>query len=221
MGKPSYQTQVTKEDYFSGDYLTPKRWSSYCQIINQVLLMKPRSILEIGPGNGVVAATLRQMDFSVKTLDFDDKLNPDYVADVSGDNLPDILGGDKFDLIIAAQVFEHIRYEDFLKAVGNLAGIADRAIVSLPHTTDNSFLVSFGLKIPLFKKFSFVKKIIYKKKAHQFNGQHYWEIGKSGYSLNKVRRDILRSGWKIEKEFLNPENSYHYFFILCSQFDNL
>lgn len=214
MDKPSYKTQIAKENYFSGDYLTPKRWSSYYQIVNQVLFIKPRSILEIGPGNGIVTSILKQMGFSVKTLDLDDQLGPDYIADVANDDLTGKPGGNKFDLVIAAQVLEHIRYEDFSKAIGNLAKIADRAIISLPHTTDNSFLLSFSFKIPLLKKISFVKKIIYKKKMHQFNGQHYWEIGKHGYSIGKIRRDITRSGWKIEKEFLNPENPYHYFFIL-------
>lgn len=212
-----YPIQIKENHYLSADYITSARWSSYSVIIRTVLEKHPSSILEIGPGNGVVTAALRQMGFIVKTLDFDGKLSPDYVADVSGDNLSDILGGQKFDLVIAAQVLEHIQYEDFVKAVGNLAKIADRAVISLPHTTDNSFLMSFSFKIPFLKKFSFLKKIIYKKKAHQFNGQHYWEIGKAGYPLRRIKRDMEKNGWKIEKDFLNPENPYHYFFILHRQ----
>lgn len=209
-----YLPQTDKEKYASADYMTPKRWSSYSIIIKEVLKIKPRSILEIGPGNGVVASALRQMGFFVKTLDFDDQLGPDYVADISDDDLIRKLGGNKFDLVIAAEVLEHIHYEDFLKAIGNLARVSKKAIVSLPHTTDNSFFVSFIVKLPLVGQFSFAKKFIYRKKKHQFNDQHYWEIGKAGYPLRRIKQDIEKIGWKIEQGFLNQENHYHYFFIL-------
>ena len=47
-----------------------------------------------------------------------------------------------------------------------------------------------------------------------FDGEHYWEIGKAGYPLNKIIKDIQKTGFKIEKTYRIFENPYHRFFIL-------
>ena len=61
-----------------------------------------------------------------------------------------------------------------------------------------SILVSFKLPLPI---------------KHKFNGQHYWEIGKKGYSTKKIRK-IIKKYFKIQKEFIPFENQYHHFYIL-------
>jgi hypothetical protein len=43
---------------------------------------------------------------------------------------------------------------------------------------------------------------------------HYWEIGRRGTPLSKVRTAIRESGWRIENEFRTAENAYHRFFVL-------
>jgi len=49
---------------------------------------------------------------------------------------------------------------------------------------------------------------------NKFDGEHYWEIGKIDYSLNKIVNDIQNTGFKIEKTYRVFENPYHRFFIL-------
>jgi len=49
---------------------------------------------------------------------------------------------------------------------------------------------------------------------NNFDGQHYWEIGKAGYSLNKIINEIQKTGFKVEKTYRIFENPYHRFFIL-------
>ena len=34
---------------------------------------------------------------------------------------------------------------------------------------------------------------------NNFDEEHYWEIGKAGYPLNRIVRDIQKVGFKIEK----------------------
>jgi len=206
-----YDIQKKTEIYTSENYLNHKRWSSYSLIINEIIKIKPKTVLEIGPGNFIISAILKQMNIGVKTLDFDKHLNPDFVCDISDyQNFPD----EKFDCIIAAQVFEHIEYHDFINVLSNLKKHTNYLILSLPYTSANSIFINFSMHFPVFKYFNFSIKIFFKKIKHIFNGQHYWEIGKKNFSLRKVKKDILKSGWKIERRYINQQNPYHYFFIL-------
>ena len=49
---------------------------------------------------------------------------------------------------------------------------------------------------------------------HKFLGEHFWEIGKKGYSLSKTERTIEKAGFKIEKCYYPKENPRHQFFLL-------
>ena len=49
---------------------------------------------------------------------------------------------------------------------------------------------------------------------NDFNGEYYWKIGKIGFPLSKITKDIQRVGFKILKTYKIFENPYHGFFIL-------
>ena len=49
---------------------------------------------------------------------------------------------------------------------------------------------------------------------NNYTGEHYWEIGKAGYPLQKVIGEMRNAGFKIEKTYRIFENPYHRFFIL-------
>jgi hypothetical protein len=204
-------TTNNQQDYMNENYFTQNRWSSYYLIINEIIKLKPKSILEIGPGNLLVSDILKRMNIDLKTLDFDENIKPDYLCDISKfDNFPDL----KFDCIIASQVFEHIEYEYYIKALQNLKKNTDCLIISLPYTSEHSIFLYLKLYLPLIKQLKCSIKLYYKKIKHQYNGKHFWEIGKKFYSLRKIKKDIKNTGWKIAKSYINPENPYHYFFIL-------
>jgi len=50
---------------------------------------------------------------------------------------------------------------------------------------------------------------------NKFDGEHYWEIGKEGYPLQKVMDEMRRAGFKIEKTYRVFEHPYHRFFVLA------
>ena len=82
-------------------------------------------------------------------------------------------------------------------------------VVSIPHFGPP---VKFSLKLPFFAEIKLSWKIPYHI-AHTFNGQHYWELGKKGYSLGVVRSKFEKH-FKILKEFIPFESQYHHFFVL-------
>ncbi len=209
-----YKTQVEDSSkYKSSNYLSPRRWSSYTLQVREVMLMKPKKVLEIGPGNGVVTRILKDLNYTVETLDIDERISPDYIGSITDESVTKQLSH-QFDLVLACEIFEHIRYEDFLKALGNLRHIAPNLIISIPSTELNTKFFHLSFKAPGLSWFTFTKKLYYKIFEYKFNGEHYWEIGTRGYSLKKVLSDMTQSGWAVKKEFLNPENPYHHFFIL-------
>ncbi len=197
--------QVNKDHYEKG-YDTSQRFQSYFVQINEVLKLKPKSVLEVGIGNKTVADYLSRRIENVKTLDFDKELNPDIVADVT--NIP--LKDNSFDVVLCCEVLEHIPFEQFQKAQKELARVSKKYIVlSLPHF---SHPISLSFKLPGLKQINISIYIPHPKK-HKFNGEHYWEIGKKGYPCKKIK-NILLKNFNIIKDFREKNNPYHHFFIL-------
>ena len=52
---------------------------------------------------------------------------------------------------------------------------------------------------------------------NNFEEEHYWEIGKVSYPLNKITKDIEGAGFKIIKTYRIFENPYHRFFVLIKE----
>jgi len=50
--------------------------------------------------------------------------------------------------------------------------------------------------------------------VHEFDGQHYWEIGKAGHPLLMVMNEMRNVGFEIKKTWRIFEVPYHRFFIL-------
>ncbi len=194
-------------DYFSKKYSDPKRWASYWHQIDEVLNFRPRSVLIIGKGDGLVGEYLRLRGIKITTLDIDSAVKPDVVASVA--EMP--FAENEFDVALCAQVLEHLSYENFVPALKEIKRVVKSgAVVSLPHFGP---AVKFLLKIPFFPELKFVIKLPWPVR-HRFKGEHYWEIGKRSYPLKRVKNDFGNSGFKIEKNFIVFENPLHRFFVL-------
>lgn len=200
MNKPSNK-------YSFEQYCYPDRWASYYRQIREVLSLKPKSVLEIGVGDGFFGGYIKSnTDISYKNLDSDSNLKPDILASVDK-----IAANDNyFDLVCAFEVLEHLPFEMFEKSLLEMKRVSNKyVIISLPHFGPP---VKFLLKLPFLKEIKISFKIPFLKK-HILNGEHFWEIGKRGYSLKKIR-NILKKHFKTEKEFIPFENQYHRFFVL-------
>jgi SAM-dependent methyltransferase len=199
--------QVDRHAYRFERYTGLDRWSSYHYQLRELLALKPASVLEIGVGDGVVRQYLKtQTGTAYTSLDVADDLGADVIGDVR--SMP--FETASFDASCAFEVLEHLPFEDFEAALGELARVArTHVLISLPHFGPP---VKFLLKLPFLPELRFAFKIPYPK-AHAFNGQHYWEMGKKGYPASRIRAALLKHG-EIIKEFVPFENQYHHFFVL-------
>src|ERR1700759_3504195 len=112
--------QVEPAHYDFERYDDAERWMSYWYQLRAVLAVRPRSVLEIGPGSGVFRRYLEHAGVEVKTLDLDASRGVDYVADITQLDraLP---AGLTFDAVCAFQVLEHLPLDEFDTCLANLA----------------------------------------------------------------------------------------------------
>lgn len=160
----------------------------------------------MGVGSGVLSSYLRdRLHLAVTTFDFDSTLQPDIVGDVR--QLAGCCGEGCADAVVAFQVLEHLPFDQFETALGQMAAAArDAVIISLPYYGWDASLRArfwkrqwaFGFRWSKYPRW-------------EFDGEHHWEIATRGHSLKTVR-GVIRRVLKIERDYFCPDYPYHYFF---------
>ncbi len=205
------EKQVNKEHYRFENYCSYHRFTSYWHQLNEVISIKPQSLLEIGIGDGVFSSYIKNnTNITYKSCDIDPDMKPDILSSIDDISVTD----ESFDIVCAFQVLEHLPYEKFVYSLNEMSRISKKYIIlSLPFYGK---LVTFGLKIPGIKKISLQYRVPHNLLSikHIFNGQHHWEIGKKGYSIQKIKKDIKSADLKIIKSYSSPDYPYHHFFVL-------
>lgn len=196
-----FQVQV-ESSHYNWRYDNLKTWTSFYYQIDNILKHTDKEkdkILEIGIGNGFVTDKLRKLGFNVTTVDFDKNLNPDIIADIR--NLP--FDDHSFDTVCAFEVLEHLPFSDFDAALRELKRVANKKIlVSLPYS---NFTFWLGLKFfPYIKAKQLEINIPHSFRKHKFNGEHYWELGKRGFSIKKIIKHFRDNGLIIEYKWKPP-----------------
>lgn len=204
----SYPPQVSKEHYFAPSYLNGERWASYLHQFEMALRCSPRSLLEIGPGDRTVSEALEKRGIAVTTADIAEDLSPDVRA--SATELPFEDGS--FDTVLAAEILEHIRFEDVPGALREICRVSKRfAVISLPHA---GIVFSLGFKLPLLPRFDYIRKLPFFWRSHRFQGEHYWELGKRGFSTSRIKKLFRAQGFAIREARIYADDPAHYFFVL-------
>lgn len=226
---PFSKNQYDPADFTSGEsqlgywgsWVTWGRWLSYYNQINEVLRIAPRGsrILEVGPGEQITSHVLRKFGYDVVTLDKDPSLGSDIVADIRDMDLP----ADSFDVVLAFQVLEHVPYEDFGRVLRNFHRVTKRfCVISLPLSGPEVVValrlprVPFAPAFPPFGRpltLSFKLTLPQRPRRHPLP-KHQWEMGKRGYSMRRIKRDLRDAGFTIGKSFHLPQNLFWTFFVL-------
>lgn len=194
--------QVDKTAYHFEKYAGQDRFVSYHAQLAEIVRARPESIMEVGVGDGVVGDYLkRNTNIAYTSLDIADDVGADVLGSVTALPFPD----KSFDVTCAFEVLEHLPFDQFDSALAELARVArKKVLVSIPHFGPP---VKLYLKIPFFPALRFGFKIPYPR-VHVFNGQHYWEVGKRGYSVGTIRKHFEKR-FVIEKEYVPFDNQYH------------
>lgn len=205
----AHSKQVEVSHYAKTSYLTLVRTITHWYQAHEISRScKPGSeILEIGPGCGHTGWILRLWGFKVTTLDFDPEISPDIVADITKFETKE----PRFDAVIAAEVLEHLPFDQFDSCLQNIRLATKKtALITLPAPFVG---ISMGLNVPKLDLIRFNLGFPYKLK-HKFDGQHYRELGKIGFSRRKIKYAIERSGFRIVRHYRPLLSLYSYFFVL-------
>ena len=199
--------QVNSDAYNFSRYCGIDRWSSYHYQIAEIVKARGKSVLEIGAGDNSTAAYVKgNTDLTYTTVDIADDVGADVIGSIT--KLP--FENKSFDVVCAFEVLEHLPFEKLDTSLSELSRVARmKVIISVPHFGPP---IKFRFKLPFLPQISFAWKIPLPL-THSWNGQHYWELGKRGYPVRRLR-EHLRRQFVIEKEFIPFENQYHHFFIL-------
>ena len=184
------------------------------------------SILEIGPGNGHFATLMRGLGYEVKTADIKSRTNPDYLGDFRDTEIPE-----KFDLVAAFEMLQHLPYEDLPKTLSKLAGLSSRyVLLSVParvHRLELAFEVPamfaprrFGLgwlrgNHSFSKTWEWPRAKDHSKETWEgredYWNPHYWEVGRKSFPRSRFLADIESANLRILWHKHNPHHTYHLF----------
>lgn len=205
----SQTIQVEPDTYFSQDYDSKGRFCSYWHQIQESISLKPEKMLEIGIGNGFVSKYLQERGLDIVTLDIDRRLKPGIIGTIL--DLP--FANESFDVVVCCEVIEHLPFGDLNKAFSEIFRVSNSfAVLS---TRDVSRVYHFNVGVPLIGE---IKRLIplpnLRKPTHNFDGQHYWEIGKAGYPLKRVMAEMQNVGFQVVRTYRVFEKYQHGFFVL-------
>jgi len=190
-------------------YLTAERFASYAYQLKEVLASNPRTVLEIGIGNGIVSTLLRKAGVEVTTLDIDASLGPDIIGSVT--EIP--VEPDKFDVVACFEVLEHLPFEMCTVALKEIRRVArKRAIISVP---DVGRYIQIRIHLPRLGNRNVLWQLPYIfPKDLKTHSSHLWEIGRKGFPFGRLARCIEAAGLRILKTYRITENPYHRIFRL-------
>ena len=177
------------------------------------------SVLEVGPGLGLVSAMLHNAGFSVTTFD---RLPPQYVHDEIKGVQDEILQFDEeklvdFDCILCCETLEHLYWDEVDIVLEKFFRSKIRwVIISVPYQEFqldfrfyfNKYRVRQSVSLKLLK---WMQKFKFDSQADPYG--HKWEIGYRGTKLRAFETKLTKAGFHIRRrEFTSPTRSV--FFML-------
>lgn len=195
--------------YLSTDYVDKGRLSSYWHQVDEVVGLNPRSVLCVGPGNPIVPTWLKDLGITVRTTEIIES----PFANVHGDVRALPFADGAFDVVLCAQVLEHVDWSSVRGAVADLARVARVGmVVTLPRSRRR---ISASITLP----FTRTRRVALAIWGSERRGiisadEHYWEIDQPGQSLSAVEALLEASGMELRRSYRVWELDYHHVFVL-------
>lgn len=175
------------------------------------------SVLEIGPGYGLVTAMLENAGYRVTTLD---RLPAQFKPPSGGHRQIDLMAATPEDLaghdwLICCETLEHLLWEDVDAVLAKFrqSGVP-YVLISVPYM---GFQLDWRLYLNLhrwrhafsFKKLKFLKRFRFDAEADPWG--HKWEVGYRGHSLKDLEAKLRGAGFDIaRRDFTSPCRSVFY-----------
>lgn len=196
--------QVDNAHYWTDKYLCPERFLHYREQFTSIHRLNPVSVLEVGPGPGLLTAMLKQFCADVKSVDFAD----DVVADIHSDIKSMPLADSSYDLVCAFQVLEHLPWEDVKCAISELTRVCRRYVMFSVPNNDFMKKTIFSLQVEFFNK-----KRNFSITGRCYDGvsnpvEHYWEIGVGDATCESLVKIVSESNLVIDKQWMDGVDQY-------------
>ncbi|MBN1595099.1 class I SAM-dependent methyltransferase [candidate division FCPU426 bacterium] len=195
--------------YAQLEYYSPERLGQYYYQIKAVREAQAHTVLEIGPGPGVVTHILRRAGLTVLTCDCEPSLAPDLLADVR--DLP--LAAGAVDFTLCCQVLEHLPFADFSVAMSEIKRVTrGQMLISLPYAAR----VVYSLhKWPGGRRSSWVLHFPWLPAPGQMAKNHYWEMGRREYPKKKIIQTLQAAQLSVVRAFTPADAPNNQFFLLA------
>ena len=206
-----HEANIPRDRYFNDEYFKRKQFDSLVSQILAVYKLKPGSVLEIGLGNGFVSSFLRAAGIQITTFDINEDLKPDVVGNLV--EIDTYFEPNSFDVILCAEVLEHIPFEFFEVILAKFKTISKKnVLITLPRRHRILLDLRTNLKIP------FVKPIninIFKRipDRNKWDG-HQWEIDYSPASSLENITKAMANHFVVKENYVDEIVRHHQFFIL-------
>ena len=165
--------------------------NSYYQYRDLQLCGEPRSVLIIGPGQGLDAVVLRWRGYRVTTFDIDETFKPDVRGSVHDMTM---FGDGQFDAVIASHVLEHLAVPYLDPSLREIARVGRHAVIYVPvagrHCQMRAVPGVKGIDVSIIVDlFNYLRKPD-GVTARYAQGQHFWELGMRGFRVRDIRRRL-------------------------------
>jgi SAM-dependent methyltransferase len=191
--------------------------NTYYQFRDLQSLKDVRSVLIVGPGQGLDTHVLKWRGYEVATFDIDTTFNPDFLGSVH--DMPMFADG-RFDAVIVSHVLEHIAVPYLDMALKEIARVGNHALIYLPVAGRHvQARFSPGFKgidlswiVDLYNRFHRPDGVT----ARYCGGQHFWEVGMRGFRPKDLARRMSR-WFDVLASYRNRDWNPSYNFVLKSR----
>lgn len=199
------EAALSRSLYFTDGYFSPEQWMSFRAQVDAVRRLAPRSVLEVGLGNGIVSTILRHLGIQVATADINPHLHPDVLASLT--ELASSVGPASCDVALCAEVMEHMPFDLLDLCLENLAAVTrDCAVVTLPDV-----LRGLTLRGQVWR---WRIDLHWGPHSRRLPPEHHWHIGSHPATHLQAVLAHMECRFQVENHYRCPGNPMHRLFVL-------